>query len=464
MLYYHIQPHPTERQALQITLRFSQAARVPALYYIPFFRPGRYHPAGFAAKINNLEFLDDNNQAIPYVRPDPHLFELPNGQRSATVRYTFQCSQFDAGGSWRSEELLYFNPVNLLLIPEGLEEQEISLEVITKPYPPLVYPPASGTLRFKNLQEAIDSPFISSQGPTKTWAFQMHQASYYIHVFGHLPLPDASLEELFMQFTQAMHALFGEFPFTRYDYLIFCTPETRYHGVEHKNCTVITLPFSEDKEKNLRDLLGIASHELFHAWNVCRIRPRALQPYRLKAPVYFDIGYVLEGFTSYYGDLMLWRGGCLSDDEFLEELNRRFLSHYNTQGRFHATLRSSSLRLWENAYTQESLESEVSIYTRGMLAAWGTDLAIRQGSGGAKSLDDVLRAMWKQFPEDSAGYEHADIQKLVYEAGGEEALNTFHALVDSTQALESLLPGLLSDSPYRLQEENGVYRVMKKEA
>jgi predicted metalloprotease with PDZ domain len=343
-----------------------------------------------------------------------------------------------------------------------MEEQEISLEVITKPYPPLLYPSPAGVQRFKNLQEAIDTPFVATDGPLKTLSFSLHGTTFYLHIFGHLPLPDTPIEKLFSQFTEPMHALFGSFPFQRYDYLIFCTPETRYHGVEHKNSTVITLPFDEDADKNLRDLLGIASHELFHAWNVCRIRPRALQPYRLKAPVYFDIGYVLEGFTSYYGDLMLWRGGCLTEEEWLEELNRRLRSHYSTTGRHTATLRSSSLRLWENAYTPESLASEVSIYTRGMLAAWGTDLAIRKWSAGANSLDAVLRAMWEQFPEQSEGYTHADIQALVKKAGGEKALELFNAMVDSTQSLENLIMPLLEEGPYALEETEVGYGLRKR--
>ena len=50
------------------------------------------------------------------------------------------------------------------------------------------------------------------------------------------------------------------------------------------------------------DFIGVASHELFHAWNVKTIRPVELMPCDYTTENYSRLGFVYEGVTTYYGD------------------------------------------------------------------------------------------------------------------------------------------------------------------
>ena len=68
-------------------------------------------------------------------------------------------------------------------------------------------------------------------------------------------------------------------------------------------------------------LASITAHEIFHAWNVKRLRPADMVPYRYDRPQPTPWLWVSEGITDYYADLALVRGGvvdaggfCAADD------------------------------------------------------------------------------------------------------------------------------------------------------
>ena len=57
--------------------------------------------------------------------------------------------------------------------------------------------------------------------------------------------------------------------------------------------------------------LELASHELFHAWNVKRLRPIELGPFDYEREVFTPSLWVVEGITDYYGDVLVTRAGLL---------------------------------------------------------------------------------------------------------------------------------------------------------
>ena len=55
--------------------------------------------------------------------------------------------------------------------------------------------------------------------------------------------------------------------------------------------------------------LGTVSHEFFHAWNVERIRPKTLEPFNFEEANMSGELWIAEGFTQYYGGLVMGRAG-----------------------------------------------------------------------------------------------------------------------------------------------------------
>jgi predicted metalloprotease with PDZ domain len=161
----------------------------------------------------------------------------------------------------------------------------------------------------------------------------------------------------------------------------------------------------KDTTEAYRNFLGLASHEYFHAWNVKRIRPEAFVPYDLTQENYTRLLWAFEGFTSYYDDLMLVRAGLLTEKQYLETLEKTLTTVLQRTGRLKQSVADSSFDAWIKYYRQDenAPNSVVSYYQKGALVGLALDLTLRAETRGKRSLDDVMRALWKRA-RDGARY------------------------------------------------------------
>jgi predicted metalloprotease with PDZ domain len=82
------------------------------------------------------------------------------------------------------------------------------------------------------------------------------------------------------------------------------------------------------------------------------------------------------------------------------------------------------------------VNATVSYYEKGQLVAWLLDLEIRRASGGSRSLDDVMRALYREHPETGPGYETARFEALASEAAGADLSGFFEDYVRGTKELD----------------------------
>src|SRR5690606_9133855 len=160
-----------------------------------------------------------------------------------------------------------------------------------------------------------------------------------------------------------------------------------------------------------------------HTWNVKRIKPAAFAPYDLARPSHTRLLWVFEGFTSYYDDLMLLRAGVITEADYLRLLGKTISAVHRGGGRLKQSVAESSFDAWTRFYKQDenSPNALVSYYTKGALVALGLDLEIRRQSGGARSLDDVMRLLWDRYGRDfyqgkPQGLDEAALPALILEA------------------------------------------------
>jgi len=182
-----------------------------------------------------------------------------------------------------------------------------------------------------------------------------------------------------------------------------------YGGLEHRASTALMcaradLPVRGDSESSegYRTFLGLCSHEYFHTWNVKRIKPAAFVPYRLAQEAYTPLLWLFEGFTSYYDDLVLVRSGCVTEEQYVEMLAKTWNGVLRGSGRTKQSVADSSFDAWTKYYRQDenAPNAIVSYYTKGSLVALALDLTIRDKTKGRRSLDDVMRALWRRYGRD----------------------------------------------------------------
>ncbi|MCS6982314.1 MAG: PDZ domain-containing protein, partial [Flavobacteriales bacterium] len=95
-------------------------------------------------------------------------------------------------------------------------------------------------------------------------------------------------------------------------------------------------------------------------------------------------------------------------------------------------------------YREGAPHRKVSIYNEGALLALGLDFLIRRHSDGARSLDDLMRALNREFGELRGGYTRNDLKRLAESIAGTDLTEFFERYVEGTASylhfLEPLLP------------------------
>ncbi len=236
--------------------------------------------------------------------------------------------------------------------------------------------------------------------------------------------------------------------FQTYTFIFHFAPDiSEGDGMEHLNSTDIIVRGALS-DSLLAEALSDAAHEFFHAWNVKRLRPAGLGPFDYTRETYTRSLWFAEGVTSYFSDLSLLRSGIWSRREFLAALAGEIRTLETEPGRLLMSAESSSFHAWfydRSPQMQETnfANSTVNYYNKGLVLGMLLDLEVRSRTLGRKSLDDVLRLMYRQFYEATPsgyygpgrGYEEKDVLDAVNSVAGSDFTSFFDRYVRGTQPL-----------------------------
>ena len=165
-------------------------------------------------------------------------------------------------------------------------------------------PYGSGRYAAANYDELIDYPV--EMGSFMLADFEAGGARHDIAVSGRHRGDLERLARDLARLAQSQIDLFGGAPVSRvpFDYYLFqvLAAEAARGGLEHRASTSLVCkrdelpqPGARGVSEEYRDLLGLASHEYFHIWNVKRIKPAAFVPYDLTRENYTAQLWALEG-------------------------------------------------------------------------------------------------------------------------------------------------------------------------
>ena len=198
----------------------------------------------------------------------------------------------------------------------------------------------------------------------------------------------------------------GKPPFKHYLFMLNAVGEG-YGGLEHRASTALIcgrrdLPRHDSPASAARvgdgyvTLLGLISHEYFHAWNVKRLRPAEFTRYEYQSENFTRLLWFFEGFTSYYDDLLLRRAGLIDDAAYLKLLTKTINQVLQAPGRHVQSVAQASFDAWVRYYRpdENTPNSTISYYTKGALVALCFDLTLR--AEGRTTLGDVMRALWRR--------------------------------------------------------------------
>lgn len=435
---------------IDISLQVDEITGKQTVLHLPAWRPGRYTIQNFAKNIMSLKAYNEHGKTLKVKKSGKDTWIIDTADAgSLCVSYQYYGFQMDAGNSWLDTEQLYLNFINCALYIEERMDHIHRVKILV----PKNYKFATGlkliapqVFEAPNYYQLVDSPLVAANQLRKI-KYTLGGCNFFVCIIGDLPRTDGEIIKDFIQFTKLQIEVMGGFPTDEYYFICQCLPYQHYHGVEHWNSTMITIgPSTQMAERALyKEFLGISSHELFHTWNVIRLRPIEMTPYDFKHENYHSTGFITEGVTTYYGDLFLKRSGVFTLEEYLTELNKILQRHYLNEGRKNMSVAESSYDLWLDGYEKGAPGRKVSIYNEGALLALILDLKIRLKWNNEISLDDVMLLMWEKYGRTRTGYSYNDYQNMCEEVYGEELSDYFENYVSGTTPFETELRELLEN-------------------
>ena len=425
---------------------------------LPAWRPGRYELANFAKNIQKFEVKTMNNKPLKFEKVTKDKWRIEAGKiKKFKILYNYYANEINAGSTWIDENQVYVNPVNCCLFVDGRESEPIRLffnEINHKKCACSLQKIGEHYVA-ENFDELADSPFILSDTLQHN-SYEVQGTKFNLWFQGECRPPWKKIIKDFKAFTKEQLKVFGSFPFEEYHFLYQILPYKAYHGVEHLKNTVISFGpgYAVFEGENYEEFLGVSSHELFHAWNVKSIRPADMVPYDFTKENYTKMGYLTEGVTTYYGDLMLKRSNVFNLDQFLKQINKTLDRHFFNYGAQNLSVTESSFDTWLDGYTRGIPNRKSSIYTEGCLLTLVTDLIIRLETKSKKSLDDVMRRFYVKYAQKNIGLEESDFKTEIEKVAGKKLSSLWDDFFSGTNDFYPLLSESLT--PYGIIVEKSL--------
>ena len=440
MIHYKLYLKNPQSHYIYVDLTIDEISSPKLELQLPAWRPGRYELGNFAKNIKKVDVFGENDEVLSYLKTNKDLWVIETkGAKKVKITYSYHTTEINAGNCFADDTQLYVNPVHLCLyVPSRMNEKHVlELEI------PSSYKVATSLSREGNqfiaqsFDELADSPLMASASLQSDF-YELNGIKFWLHFVGECKPDFEKFKSDFIKFTNTQLSFWKGFPTDEYHFLFQILPFKFYHGVEHQKSTVISIGpgYSLNKGKTYEDVLGVSCHELFHTWNIKYIRPAEMLPYDFSKENYARTGYVYEGFTTYYGDLLLLTSTVFSTDDYFKTLEERLVKHFHNYGRFNLSVAQSSWETWLDGYVPGTPYRKTSIYDEGNLIAFMLDVQIMKHSNNQKGLRDVCRDLYTEFGKKNQGYLEKDIIELCEKAAGTSLKTFFDQYVYGTEDFE----------------------------
>jgi predicted metalloprotease with PDZ domain len=256
----------------------------------------------------------------------------------------------------------------------------------------------------------VDSPVEA--GKFDDYSYQQNGAEYRVVVYTEgARYPSKKLLDSCEKITATETGLMHDVPFHRYTFFFHFLPFGG-GGMEHAYGTAIGFPAGR-LDSGWLELEATIAHEFFHLWNVKRIRPQGLEPIDyIRGNDTRDLWFS-EGVTSTYEELALVRSGLASRKQFYDRLAGQIEELEDRPARHFQSAELSGTDAWLEGHRDYFRpERSISYYNKGELLGFMLDLGMRNASHDRASLDDLMRALNRDFAERDRFFEDSDLIAL----------------------------------------------------
>jgi predicted metalloprotease with PDZ domain len=430
-----------QQRAIDVAMSFNTAGTSPVLLSLPAWTPGAYEISNFSRWVVEFAVTGDGNKPLTWDKLDYDTWRIrPAGAKALRVSFRYVADTLDNAMAWAKPDFVLFNGTNLFFYAEGQ---------------PLEMPATVAIHTEADWRVATGMP--SAMQPRTFTATSYHDLVDMPFFVGHFDLDSARVAEKWIRLATypagAINAqvrstawdqlkrvippettVFGEIPWETYTVMeIVDSSYAGASGLEHQSSHVDVLAPSYVGSEFQPSLYA---HEIFHSWNVKRLRPAEMWPYQYSHPQPTPWLWVSEGITDYYADLAEVRGGVIDERGFYGLAAEKINEVMNAMP---VSLEDASVNTWVHPIDG----TEYLYYPKGSLAGFVLDIMIRDASDNKHSLDDVMRGLYLSDYKHGRGFTATDWWNAVSAAANGKSFTQFNArYVDGREPFpwDSILP------------------------
>ncbi len=412
---------------------------------MPIWTPGSYLVREYSRHVHEVA-VRGHGGPLPVHKSSKNVWrvELEGAQERITVRYLVYAFEKSVRSSYVDADRAFISPAGLFMWADGRADLPHIIEFeLPESWRRIstalaLVPGTETSYQALDFDDLVDSPIML--GNQSVAEFRVRGVPHRVALSGHSEISVRALAPDLERITETVLRMFGEVPYEHYTFLVHAT-DTGFGGLEHHNsCALLLSRYALiSPEQYWRRWLSLVCHEFFHVFNVKRIRPHTFSNFDYTQEIYTRLLWVAEGTTAYYDNLLVMRAGLTSPRQLLDLFGEKIARLLKAPGRKVQTLEEASFDAWIKFYRadEESQNSTVSYYLKGSLVTWMLDLEIRRITGGERSMDDVMRALYRDYQGDDYGGMNRDLfREVVDSVAGESMRDFFDAYVHGTEEID----------------------------
>jgi predicted metalloprotease with PDZ domain len=409
--------------------------------------PGSYMVREYSRHVEAVTATNPAGRVLEVEKTDKNRWRVATGGAPAvTLRYRVYAREMSVRTNWVEADFAMLNgaPTFITLADDGARPHEVAIEPAPGWRTSMTGLPETGggahRYRASDYDTLVDSPILI--GNPAVYEFTVDGKRHSLVNIGEAGIFDGARAAKDLEMVVREHRrMWGSLPYDRYLFLNVLTSvpgQIPGGGLEHRNSTLLIAGrWATRTRQSYLAWLELASHELFHAWNIKRLRPVELGPFNYDDEVFTRSLWIAEGITDYYAELIVHRAGLSSQAEYLDALSNKIEELQTTPGRLVQPVDLASFDAWIKFYRpdENTPNASVSYYTKGAVLGFLLDARIRRATGGTRSLDEVMRAAYQKF-SGGRGYTPEEFRAVAEQASGLDLGSFWADAVEGTADLD----------------------------
>ena len=438
-------PRP-QNHYFQVEMQVEQVKQKIATVKLPVWAPGSYLVREFSRHLNQVKAYSLQGAALPLIKKTKNTWEIDlKGQTAFVLKYEVYAFELSVRTSFLDETHGFVSGPSMFMYLDG--HKETGGELLVQPHASFkristgltqkseVKQGNNQTFTFENYDQLVDCPI--EIGNQFEFDFEAAGVKHTVAMYGEGNFDPERLKEDMAKIVEEETKVVGVNPNTRYVFIVHNVVGGD-GGLEHCNSTVLSVDRWTYDGGNYINFLNLVAHEYFHLWNVKRIRPIELGPFNYDQEVYTNYLWVMEGFTSYYDELILRRCGFYSQEEMLKKIQIAVNYVESSVGARVQPVAHASFDAWIKAYrpNENSSNTTMTYYSRGMIIASVLDAMIIKQSNGKECLDHLMKDLYETYyVGKNRGFTDTEFKACLSKHTGQDMTAFFQKYIDGTEVI-----------------------------